>query len=134
VGVRVLVVDDDAMIVLLLKLNLELEGHEVLTAADGPGALHAAFEHRPDVVLLDVVLAGVDGLEVCRRLRADPLTQTTPVVFLTGLAQATDMERGVAAGCDAYVTKPFDPLDLVALVERLGTPDEPAGDAMGTAP
>jgi CheY-like chemotaxis protein len=134
VGVRILVVDDDATIVLLLELNLELEGHEVLTATDGHGALRAAFEHRPDVIVLDVVLAGVDGLEVCRRLRADPLTRSTPVVFLSGRAQAADMERGVAAGCDAYVTKPFDPLDLVALVERLGAPAEPAGDAMGTPP
>jgi CheY-like chemotaxis protein len=117
--VRVLVVDDDPTILRLLQVNLEMEGHEVLTAGDGHEALERLREGAPEVVLLDVMMPGLDGWQVCERIRADPDLATTPVVILSARAQQSDLERGAQAGADAYITKPFDPLELVELVERL---------------
>ncbi len=114
-----LVVDDDEVIVRLLVLNFELEGHEVVTAADGRSALDRVSDGLPDVIVLDVMMPEVDGFEVCDRLRADPSTADVPVVFLSARAQAADVARGTEVGGDAYVTKPFDPLDLVELVTRV---------------
>lgn len=119
--VRVLVVDDDPVILQLVRLNLELEGHQVTEAEDGSAALERARESRPDVVVLDVMLPEIDGYEVCRRLREDPETAGIPVVLLSARALASDVAAGQAAGAAAYVTKPFDPLDLVGVVERTAT-------------
>jgi CheY-like chemotaxis protein len=115
---RVLVVDDDPVIVELLVLNLELEGHEAITAKDGHEALAIARGAGPDLLLLDVMMPGLDGFGVCRELRKDPSTADLPVVLLSARAQESDLVRGTAAGADAYVTKPFDPFDLVRLLER----------------
>ena len=112
--VRVLVVDDSAAIRELISVNLELEGY-----ADGQEALDVAAHWRPDVVTLDVVMPRLDGLETCARLRADPATAGVAVVMVTGRAQAADRARGEAAGVDAYLTKPFEPAELVATVARL---------------
>jgi DNA-binding response OmpR family regulator len=119
--VRILAVDDDPTILRLLQVNLEMEGHEVLTASDGNAALEEARRSRPEVVLLDVMMPGLDGWQVCERLRADDELSATPIVFLSARAQEADLARGAAAGADAYVTKPFDPLALVELVERLAS-------------
>jgi CheY-like chemotaxis protein len=113
------VVDDDPTILRLLQVNLEMEGHEVLTAGDGHEALERLREGASEVVLLDVMMPGLDGWQVCERIRADPDLATTPVVILSARAQQSDLERGAQAGADAYITKPFDPLELVELVERL---------------
>jgi CheY-like chemotaxis protein len=121
--VRILVVDDDPTILRLLQVNLEMEGHEVLTAGDGHEALVRLREGAPEVVLLDVMMPGLDGWQVCERIRADPDLATTPVVILSARAQQSDLERGAQAGADAYITKPFDPLELVELVERLAAQD-----------
>jgi DNA-binding response OmpR family regulator len=120
--VRVLAVDDDPIILRLLQLNLELEGFEVLTAGDGLTGLEAIRRERPQVVLLDVMMPNLDGFEVCRCVRADddPSVAATPIVILSARAQRADVEAGMAAGADAYVTKPFDPLELVGIVDRLG--------------
>jgi DNA-binding response OmpR family regulator len=120
--VRVLAVDDDPIILRLLQLNLELEGFEVLTAGDGLTGLEAIRRDRPQVVLLDVMMPNLDGFQVCRSVRADddPSVAATPIVFLSARAQRADVEAGMAAGADAYVTKPFDPLELVGIVDRLG--------------
>ncbi|WP_052666186.1 response regulator transcription factor [Nitriliruptor alkaliphilus] len=120
--VRVLAVDDDPVILRLLQLNLELEGHEVLTAADGRSGLEAIRREHPEVVLLDVMMPNLDGFQVCNEIRADPDPQVaaTPIIFLSAKAQELDITTGMAAGADAYVTKPFDPLELVELVDRLG--------------
>jgi DNA-binding response OmpR family regulator len=117
--VRILAVDDDPTILRLLQVNLEMEGHEVLTAGDGHEALAQLRAEAPQVVLLDVMMPGLDGWQVCERIRADAELAHTPVVFLSARAQETDLARGVEVGADAYVTKPFDPLALVELVERL---------------
>ena len=117
--VRVLVVDDSAAIRELISVNLELEGYDVRRAADGQEALDVAAHWRPDVVTLDVVMPRLDGLETCARLRADPATAGVAVVMVTGRAQAADRARGEAAGVDAYLTKPFEPAELVATVARL---------------
>jgi CheY-like chemotaxis protein len=119
--VRILVVDDDPTILRLLQVNLEMEGHEVLTAGDGYEALERLREGRPEVVLLDVMMPGLDGWQVCERIRADDDASlaSTPVVFLSARAQESDLARGTEVGADAYVTKPFDPLALIELVERL---------------
>jgi CheY-like chemotaxis protein len=121
--VRILVVDDDPTILRLLQVNLEMEGHEVLTAGDGYEALEQLREGRPEVVLLDVMMPGLDGWQVCERIRADDDADlaATPVVFLSARAQESDLARGTEVGADAYVTKPFDPLALIELVERLAT-------------
>lgn len=116
---RVLVVDDDPVILRLLELNLELEGHTVGTAVDGQDALDQVTAFEPDLILLDVMMPKVDGFEVCKRLREDPETAEVPIVFLSAKAQSSDVERGTAVGGSAYVTKPFDPVELVDLIDQL---------------
>jgi DNA-binding response OmpR family regulator len=115
----ILVVDDDAVVRELLRMNFELEGHDVLEAVDGASALVVVRDERPDAVLLDVMMPAPNGFEVCAMLRDDPLTAAIPVILLTARALSVDRVRGHDAGADAYVTKPFDPLELVELVEGL---------------
>jgi CheY-like chemotaxis protein len=121
--VRVLAVDDDPIILRLLQLNLELEGFEVLTAADGREGLAAVREHKPDVVLLDVMMPHLDGFQVCAAVRADEdaTVARIPIIILSAKAQQADLDAGRRAGADEYVTKPFDPLTLIELVDRLAT-------------
>jgi DNA-binding response OmpR family regulator len=114
----VLVVDDDPVIVQLLKVNFEMEGYRVLTASDGERGIERARHDQPDLVVLDVMMPQVDGLEVARRLRADPATSRLPIMLLSAKAQATDVKAGEAVA-DAYVTKPFDPLELLERVAKL---------------
>ncbi len=116
---RVLVVDDSAVIRELITVNLELEGFDVRAAEDGEAALAAAADLRPDVITLDVVMPRLGGFETVERLRSDPATAHIPVVIVTGRAQAADQARGEALGVDAYLTKPFEPAELVAVVRRL---------------
>jgi CheY-like chemotaxis protein len=116
---RVLVVEDDHVIRELLVVNLEMEGHEAFTAPDGRSALTAVTEHRPDIVLLDMMLPGIDGWEVASRLRSAPATSAIPIVALSARAMQSDIERGLALGVDRYVTKPFDPIELMRLVASL---------------
>jgi DNA-binding response OmpR family regulator len=108
----VLVVDDDPVIVNLLQVNFEIEGYDVLTAAGGEAGLAQARTGHPDVILLDVMMPGVDGLEVARRLREEPVTSDIPIVLLSAKAQAQDVQAGLAVA-DDYVTKPFEPLELL---------------------
>ncbi len=116
---RILVVDDDRVIQQLLVVNLELEGYEVDTASDGEEAVEKATATRYDCVLLDIMMPKFDGREVFRRIKADSKRKDTPVVFLSARAQDMDVRQGFELGVAAYVTKPFDPLDLVDLVERV---------------
>jgi CheY-like chemotaxis protein len=116
---RVLAVDDDPTILRLLQVNLEMEGHEVLTAEDGQSALAVIRAERPEVVLLDVMMPEMDGFQVCEAVRADPDIADTPIVFVSARAQQADLDRGFASGADGYITKPFDPVDLVETIERL---------------
>ena len=115
---RILVVDDDPVIVRLLEVNFRLEGFEVVTALRGEDALALSQEAPPDIILLDVMMPGMDGYEVCRRLREVPDLAEVPVLFLSARARDDDRTRGMALGVVDYVTKPFDPTELVALVSR----------------
>jgi two-component system, OmpR family, alkaline phosphatase synthesis response regulator PhoP len=116
---RVLVVDDDAPIRLLCRVNLEAEGIEVLEAGDGPGGLEVARRERPDVILLDVMLPRMDGWQVAEKLVDEPSTAEIPIVFLTARAELSDRARGLEIGGVDYVTKPFNPVELARLVHDL---------------
>jgi DNA-binding response OmpR family regulator len=115
----VLVVDDEPSIVEVVRVTLEDDRVRVVVAGDGAEALAAAGTERPDLILLDVNLPDLSGLEVCRRLRADARTQDTKIVMLTAAAQREDVERGRAVGADEYLTKPFSPVRLLTLVDTL---------------
>jgi len=127
---RILVVDDEEDIRELVSHSLRREGYEVFTAADGESAL-ARVRERPDLVVLDLMLPGIDGLEVCRRLRGDDATKSIPVIMLTAKVEESDVILGLGVGADDYVTKPFSPRILLARVRavlRRGHPGEPGGD------
>jgi DNA-binding response OmpR family regulator len=116
---RVLIVDDDAPIRLLCRVNLEAEGMDVLEAGDGPAGLEAARTERPDVVLLDVMLPRMDGWQVAERLLDEPATAEIPIVFLTARAEFGDRARGLEIGGVDYVTKPFNPVELASQIREL---------------
>jgi DNA-binding response OmpR family regulator len=116
---RVLVIDDEAPIRLLCRVNLEAEGMEVLEAADGPSGLEKARAEIPDVVLLDVMMPGLDGWRVAEELLDDDRTAGIPIVFLTARAELRDRARGIDLGGVDYVTKPFNPVELAPQVRDL---------------
>ena len=117
----ILIVDDDAMIRRLIAATLEdVAGYRLEEAADGAEAVERAVRARPQIVLLDVDMPRMDGIEACRRMRSDPATAGATIVMLTG-ASAPQAERGaLAAGADLFLTKPFSPLHLLRLVDRIG--------------
>jgi len=117
--VRVLVVDDDPVILKLLEVNFEMEGYAVSTASDGVQGLRAAREQRPHVIISDVMMPHMNGLELVAALDADEATGAIPVILLSARAQETDVSDGLQAGADDYVTKPFDPLELIDRVQQL---------------
>ncbi len=116
---RVLVVDDDDVIRQLIMVNLELEGFEVFTAVDGQDALEQVPVVRPHLITLDVMMPRMDGWQAAERLRGDPLTAAIKLVLLSARAQESDIRRGEQIGVDAYVTKPFDPDELIETITRL---------------
>jgi DNA-binding response OmpR family regulator len=116
---RVLVIDDEAPIRLLCRVNLEAEGMTVLEAPDGPSGVEAVREGSPDVVLLDVMMPGLDGWRVAEQLLEDPATAQVPIVFLTARADLRDRARGMDAGGLDYITKPFNPVELAPLVRGI---------------
>ena len=118
-GMRVLVIDDEAPIRLLCRVNLEAEGMSVLEASDGPSGLEAAASGMPDVILLDVMMPGLDGWRVAEQLLEDNRTTGIPIIFLTARAEFRDRARGLDIGGVDYITKPFNPLELAPLVQRL---------------
>jgi DNA-binding response OmpR family regulator len=115
----VLIVDDEPNIVQLVRITLEHSRLHVLEACDGTTALDRAVAVRPNLILLDIDLPDVSGLEVCRRLRREARLAETKIVMLTAAAQQDDVARGLAAGADQYLTKPFSPVRLLSLVEQL---------------
>ena len=117
--IKVLVIDDEAPIRLLCRVNLEAEGMNVSEAGDGPGGIDLARVQRPDVILLDVMMPGLDGWRVAQMLLDDPRTADIPIVFLTARADVRDRARGIDVGGLDYITKPFNPVDLAALVEEV---------------
>jgi two-component system phosphate regulon response regulator PhoB len=123
---RVLIVEDEAALVTMLRYNLEKEGFEVLEAADGEEAMERIAETRPDVVLLDWMLPHVSGIELCRRIRRAPETRTLPVIMLTARGEESDRVRGLNSGADDYVVKPFSPAELIARVRAVMRRAQPA--------
>jgi DNA-binding response OmpR family regulator len=119
VSATILVVDDDPVILQLLQVNFEMEGFKVLTAADGQEGVDRTRTDRPDVVVSDVMMPRMSGLELLAVLKGDPTTASIPVLLLTAKAQQADVVDGLAQGADDYVTKPYEPLDLVERVNRL---------------
>ncbi|MFJ8626734.1 response regulator [Kitasatospora sp. NPDC093550] len=134
---RVLVVDDSEVIRQLIRVNLELEGFEVVTAADGAECLEVIRRVKPDVVTLDVVMPRLDGLRTAARLRATPDTSRVPIAIVSACTPA-DLDLGETVGVDGYLGKPFDPADLVALVRRLmaaaGELDDPLDGRLDARP
>ena len=116
---RVLVADDDPDILSLVAYRLERSGYEVITATDGADALRLVLAHRPDLVVLDVMMPRIDGYGVTRAIRAHALTERTPVLLLTARVQEADVARGFEAGADDYVKKPFSPQELRARVHAV---------------
>jgi len=116
---KLLIADDEPAVRALVHATLEGDDYVILEAGDGEEALEAARAEHPALVLLDIMMPRLDGLEVCRRLKADPDTSGIVIVMLTAQAQDRDRDRGLAAGADDYFTKPFSPLALLNLVEQL---------------
>jgi diguanylate cyclase (GGDEF)-like protein len=113
----ILIADDDSDIRRFVEINLRLEGFETLSASDGEEAYKIAIEEGPDLVLMDVMMPGIEGFELCQRLRTDPRTATTSIIMLTAKSLSADKVVGLTAGADDYMIKPFDPLELVARVK-----------------
>jgi len=125
----VLVIDDEPDLLRLLDYNLSRADYLVLTARDGESGLEAARKHHPDLVILDVMMPGLDGWEVCKRLRAEPATAPTPILMLTAKAEETDRVIGLELGADDYVTKPFGVREVLARVKALLRRRDASGQA-----
>lgn len=116
---RILVADDDPGVLKLIRLTLELEGFEVDAVMDGSAALAEIRTGTYDLAVLDIMMPMLDGVDVCRAVKADAATAAVPVILLSAKAQARDIDIGMAAGADRYMTKPFEPLDLVESIQGL---------------
>ncbi len=116
---KILVIEDEADILEVVQYNLAREGYKVVCVRDGATGLSRVKQDAPDLVILDLMLPGMDGLEVCRRIRQDPISAGTPVVMLTAKAEESDVILGLGLGADDYVTKPFSPRELVARVRTV---------------
>lgn len=128
---KILAVDDEKHIVRLVQVNLERQGYEVITAYDGKEALQKVEEERPDLIVLDVMMPYMDGFEVLQNLRRNPSTRDIPVIMLTAKAQDADVFRGWQSGVDCYLTKPFNPMELVSFVQRIFKSLDDAGSGGG---
>lgn len=115
----ILVVDDEEDVLELVRYNLEKNGYQVQTAVSGEEALKLARLKSPDLIILDLMLPGIDGLEVCKQLKSESKTQHTPIIMLTAKGEESDIVTGLELGADDYVTKPFSPKVLVARVRRI---------------
>ena len=116
---KILAVDDEKHIVRLVQVNLERAGYEVVTASDGKEALQKVEDENPDLVVLDVMMPYMDGFEVLQNLRRNPSTRDIPVIMLTAKAQDADVFKGWQSGVDCYLTKPFNPMELLSFVKRI---------------
>ena len=116
---KILAVDDERHIVRLVEVNLQRAGYEVVTAYDGREALEKVKSENPDLIVLDVMMPYMDGFEVLKHLKADPETAEVPVIMLTAKAQDADVFRGWQSGVDCYLTKPFNPMELLTFVKRI---------------
>ncbi len=126
---KVLVCDDERHIVRLIQVNLERQGYTVVTAFDGKEGLEKIRSEKPNLVVLDVMMPYMDGFEVLKTIRREPETENLPVIMLTAKAQDKDVFEGYHYGADMYLTKPFNPMELVTFVKRIaqGTDDPGSG-------
>jgi len=122
----ILVIDDEKDLIELVRYNLEKDGFDVIAATDGQSGLDVVKKHRPDLVVLDLMMPGVDGLQICKQLRADPRTGRIPVIMLTAKATEADRIVGLELGADDYITKPFSPREVVARVKAVLRRSAPA--------
>jgi len=116
---RILVADDDVDVRTLVVLKLKSSGHEVLSVENGAEAVESCRANRPDLVVLDLMMPGMSGLQACEAIRSDPSLSSTPVILLTARAQEADVDAGMKSGADEYLTKPFSPRELATRVEAL---------------
>jgi two-component system alkaline phosphatase synthesis response regulator PhoP len=116
---KILIVDDEEDVLELVRYNLDKNGYRVETATTGEEALNKARAKLPDLIILDLMLPGIDGLEVCKKLKNDPKTQNIPIIMLTAKGEEGDIVTGLEVGADDYITKPFSPKVLVARVRRI---------------
>ena len=127
---KIVVIEDEPDILEAIQYNLEREGFKVVTATSGDEGLKTVVREGPDLLLLDLLLPGLDGIEVCRRLKMDPVTQRIPIIMVSAKGEESDIVLGLGVGADDYVTKPFKPKELIARVRavlRRGTYREDAG-------
>jgi len=124
---KVLVCDDERHIVRLIQVNLERQGYQVVTAFDGKEGLEKVRSEKPDLCVLDVMMPYMDGFEVLKSIRRDPATEQLPVIMLTAKAQDKDVFEGYHYGADMYLTKPFNPMELVTFVKRIAAGNSDPG-------
>jgi two-component system, OmpR family, alkaline phosphatase synthesis response regulator PhoP len=117
--VKILAVDDEPHIIRLVQINLERAGYEVVTASDGRAGLDKVAAERPDLIVMDVMMPHMDGFEALHHLKADPSTRDIPVIMLTAKAMDSDVYEGWRSGADCYLTKPFNPRELVDFIRRI---------------
>ncbi len=116
---KIAVIEDEADILEVIEYNLSREGYRTLTSRDGEAGLRLVRKKAPDLVLLDLMLPGLDGIEVCRRIKEDPLTRSIPIIMVTAKDEESDVVLGLGVGADDYVTKPFSPKELLARVKAV---------------
>lgn len=125
---KILTCDDEKHIVRLIQVNLERQGYEVITAFNGAECLEKVKEDRPDLIVLDVMMPEMTGFEVLDALKQNPETENIPVIMLTARAQDSDVLRGWQSGVECYLTKPFNPMELIAFVKRIFSMEEGIAD------
>ena len=125
---KILTCDDEKHIVRLIQVNLERQGYEVITASNGAECLEKVKEDRPDLIVLDVMMPEMTGFEVLDILKKDPETESIPVIMLTARAQDADVLRGWQSGVECYLTKPFNPMELIAFVKRIFSMEDGIAD------
>jgi len=125
---KILTCDDEKHIVRLIQVNLERQGYDVITAYNGRECLEKVQEDRPDLIVLDVMMPEMTGFEVLEKLKSDPETENIPVIMLTARAQDSDVLRGWQSGVECYLTKPFNPMELIAFVKRIFSMEDGIAD------
>ena len=118
---RILVVDDDPRLLHIVQMYLSIEGYDVATASDGDEGLQRVAEHKPDLIILDIMMPGMDGVECCRRIRSNPETAHIPVLMFSALSGDDDVERARLAGANHLITKPFNLVGLGGVVKSFFT-------------
>jgi len=117
-GKKILVIDDEPLVVEILKIMLEMKNYEIITASCGIEGIERAMREKPDLILLDILMPGLDGYQVCRKLKEDRKTERIPIIMLTALGQSAEREKGYSSGAYGYIFKPFDDEELLKSIEK----------------